>query len=83
MIRSRPAPVMPDLIRHPASSWAVKGSGTPDQVRGDEVNPFPFRHPSGGWGPCLSQQVVPFVERAMDASLRWHDGENLLQGYAR
>jgi len=29
-------PVMPDLIRHPASSWTAEGSETPDQVRGDE-----------------------------------------------
>ena len=32
------SPVMPDLIRHPASSCATaEGSGTPDQVRGDDM----------------------------------------------
>jgi hypothetical protein len=32
-------PVMPDVIRHPASRRAVtKVSGTPDQVRGDHEN---------------------------------------------
>ena len=30
--------VMPDLIRHPASSCtALEGSETPDQVRGDGI----------------------------------------------
>ena len=71
-------PVMPDLIRHPAS-WAAKGSGTPDQVRGDEVGSVFTRHPSVGWGPCLSQQAVAFVQRDMDASLRWHDDEESMQ----
>jgi|GEM_PF-5693517 len=79
MTRIQPAPVMPDLIRHPASSWTPKGSGTPDQVRGDEVCSFPFRHPSEGWSPCLSRRAVPFVERAMDASLRWHDDEESME----
>jgi hypothetical protein len=31
------------------------------------------RHPGEGWGPCLSPPAVPFVDRDMDASLRWHD----------
>jgi len=34
-----PNPVMPDLIRHPASSWTAAVSGTPDQVRGDDGIP--------------------------------------------
>jgi hypothetical protein len=33
-----PAFVMPDLIRHPASSGTVKDSWAPDQVRGDGEN---------------------------------------------
>jgi hypothetical protein len=34
--------VMPDLIRRPASSFrTAKGSGTPDQVRGDEQSMEP------------------------------------------
>ena len=37
MSSTRSTPVMPDLIRHPASSCAKdEGSGPPDQVRGDE-----------------------------------------------
>ena len=35
-----PHPVMPDLIRHPASSWIAEGSETPDQVRGDDGESF-------------------------------------------
>ena len=36
MTSTSPTPVMPDLIRHPASSLTTEGSETPDQVRGDD-----------------------------------------------
>ncbi len=49
---------MPDLIRHPASSTSppAKGSGTPDQVRGDGGGDW--RRIPGARFPCLGNRGI-------------------------
>jgi len=33
------------------------------------------RRPSEGWEPCLFSRAQSYVDKAMDPSLRWGDGE--------
>jgi hypothetical protein len=41
MTPTRPILVMPDMIRHPASSAACQGSGTLAPIQGDEASFVP------------------------------------------